>query len=471
MSSSGNFGRFLGTINGQPIILKDDMSMNSISGFGSDILHQAIDDVPSPDNLTSDHISCISNIVLDPDQNVNVLSNDAGRNEFIAVLSNDGISDETSTISLTYEQAAQLGIHITVDTPEPSLMADSVTKEIIDCSTDQSQFRSDNNDESLQPSDTSCMNSEVASNLTEDVLLDKNGENSFLENFNPDASHNQQLTLIPHIINGTVTYTLQLTDENLTGLSNNELFRLNAPPFVNETSESVESDLNNLASTSELPFINSPVDLINSKGLIQSNEVNESNNPGQTFGIVTCNSENVTFLNLAEAIPVGTNISNIVSHINNVSNQNGTQQIKATSLLHRSNEAFKQHSVNQGGESLLKIRQSSLLKNGVNNNSQLSKGSTSGRIVDKVGLVFNNQLTASKLTPKSIINDNSNSSSDVFMHPNERNNCLGSVNTLISNDLPNGLTSEATMNMPKGNATPLDAFRYSNCSNLSFNSI
>ncbi|XP_046665042.1 uncharacterized protein LOC124357361 isoform X2 [Homalodisca vitripennis] len=377
MAGSSTFSRLL-IVNGHPYIMKDEIGLNPVQSFGSDILQQAIDDVTTTGSISpgvdSNNIS-----IINPDQTLNV--NGSGRNEYVAVLSNDQNPEETSTISLTLEQAAELGLHVAVDSINQNLEPNSNLKEV-DISSGSNQYihhvaKSDESNE------TDCikLDSHLCS-FTQNVLHEDNPNDSFLDTFNTvSLSKDQQITLVPNIVNGSVTYTLQLSNQNITELENSEFFRLGDSSSVgaqNSVESGLKLDLDNLATSSDLHFINSPVDIVSNKTVDNSAQSDMGNsNSNQTYGLVSCNSENVTFLSLSDAIPVSTNISDIVTHVNNVS---VTQQSKLVDKAPcRSTDISKQKLfVTRSGESLLlKQRNADVCQNGISNkNPQLPKSKT-----------------------------------------------------------------------------------------------
>lgn len=333
MAANNTFSRLL-IVNGQPILIKNDViGLNQAQSLGSDILQQAIDDVTSNDSISA-VINCNSDDIIDSEHNTPMCidENNPERSEYVTVLSSDQNSDETSTIRLTLEQAAELGLHFTIDSMDQMLEINTIgCKEDTD-SPDQNHF-------SIPMSLCNQQNTELSNKLDPELpcslvqnvdMLNKTNENNdYLSTLNSlDPSQNeQQLSLVPQIINGTVTYTLQLTNQPTSQPNANEFFRIdNNQSIVGQDSNAVNAsslklDLNNM-STTDLSYINSSVDLVSNKfSNKQVCDSKEGDNSSQAYGLVSCDSDNVTFLSLSDSIPVGTSVSNIVSHLNNTSTQ------------------------------------------------------------------------------------------------------------------------------------------------------
>lgn len=361
MATNNTFSRLL-IVNGQPILIKNDvMDLNQAQSLGSDILQQAIDDVTSNDSISA-VINCNSDDIIDSEHNTPMCidENNTERSEYVTVLSSDQTSDETSTIRLTLEQAAELGLHFTINGMDQMLEINT-----IGCKEDTDT--SDQNNYSIPMSLCNQQNTELSNKLDPELpcnslvqninILNKTNENNdYLSTLSSlDPSQNQQLSLVPQIINGTVTYTLQLSNQPPSQPNANEFFRIDNQSIVGQDSNagnasSLKLDLNNM-STTDLSYLNSSVDLVSNK-LSDKHVCNskEGDNSCEAYGIVSCDSDNVTFLSLSDSIPVGTSVSNIVSHLNSTS----THQSKLSmSSITENNPKSKIFVTSNGGSGLL----------------------------------------------------------------------------------------------------------------------
>lgn len=341
MAANNTFSRLL-IVNGQPILLKNDViGINQAQSLGSDILQQAIDDVTSNDSISA-VMNCNSDDLINSEHNTSMCvdDNNAERSEYVTVLSSDQNSDETSTIRLTLEQAAELGLHFTIDSMDQMLEINTIgCKEDTETS-DQNNFSIPMtlcNQENAELNNK--LDTEIPCSLVQnvDILSKTNENNDYLSALNSlDPSQNQQqLSLVPQIINGTVTYTLQLTNQPASQPNANEFFRIDNQSIAGQASNaenasSLKLDLSNLSTTADLSYMNSSVDLVSNK-LSNKHVCNskEGDNSSQTYGLVSCDSNNVTFLSLSDSIPVGTSNSNIVSCLNNSSTHESNLSISS----------------------------------------------------------------------------------------------------------------------------------------------
>lgn len=352
MAANNTFSRFL-IVNGQPILIKNDvMGLNQTQSLTTDILQQAIEDVTSNDSISA-VMNCNSDNrpTMDGDRNTPICINEtnSGRSEsYVTVLSSDQHSDDTSTIRLTLEQAAELGLHFTIDSMDQMLEINTIARK-----EDNDRPTSDQNDFSIPLQQSLCnqqnadlsskLDAEMPCSLVQNVdMLNKTNENNdYLSALNSlDPAQDQQLSLVPQIINGTVTYTLQLSNQSTSSLTNsNEFFRIDNHSIVGQNSivenaSSLKLDLNSISTTTDLSFINSSVDLVSNKFSDKHvcNSKEGDNSSSQTYGLVSCDNDNVTFLSLSDVIPVGSSVSSIVSHLNNTSSQENKLAIKSESI-------------------------------------------------------------------------------------------------------------------------------------------
>ncbi|XP_039294217.1 uncharacterized protein LOC111055157 isoform X2 [Nilaparvata lugens] len=199
-------------LNGQPFILQQN-NINSISNISGDILQHALQDVensPSvPSQVDSDHFI----------QNVQSTEEDNCVDELVAFKQSNG--DEQSTIHLTVKQALELGIEFNVcdvDLPSNTSFSTgdkeiSIDKEQFIFSKDPSEniclFNDSNNDTSNVKDDNFNLTEHdiVSSDDISKLKLDANIIEQLNETVNP------QITLVPHVHNGTITYTLQVSSK------------------------------------------------------------------------------------------------------------------------------------------------------------------------------------------------------------------------------------------------------------------
>lgn len=328
MAGSNTFSRLL-IVNGQPILLKD-IELNTSQSYTTDILQQAINDVSSDPLTCVMDCSTTDNSTLNSDLGINVV--DRTGSEYVAELSSDQSVEDTSTIRLTVEQASELGLHFTMDHLNQNISLNTVQKESIeDSSKDNNYTITPNNSNTSNNAGCVKMDCDTVQNVE---VIDKNDvDNSLLDSFHPvSPSSSQELAILPHFVNGTVTYTLQLSNQMLSQSNDNGLYRITEPSVISQDSEQVDNqlryDLTTLTSSSDLPFINS-LDVVPNKFSENSvHNISENEASNQTFGLVSCNSENITFLSLADSIPVGSSISNIIRPAQENATRNAPQQSK-----------------------------------------------------------------------------------------------------------------------------------------------
>lgn len=322
MAENTSFSRLL-IINGQPILIKNDSGLVDLSSFqslSSDILQQAIDDATPDESIPAVLENTNETILMSDENNISVVSNE---NEYVTVVSNGQSSDDGATIRLTLEQAAELGLTFSVDNEENLGLFELNSGGLKDVAVESraSQFSTTTSETPNCTEGTSKLNitevkSDIPNNLTEELhTVDKCEETTpFLDQFQ-SLDSSQQFSLVPQIINGTVTYTLQLCNET-SNQTNNPYFDINETPVIdqNSTESATTADLTNISSVSNIPYINSKVShMSNEADCAMNDSVNISKSRIDT---VSTDDVPVTFLNLSEQIPIGTSLSNIASHIN-----------------------------------------------------------------------------------------------------------------------------------------------------------
>lgn len=360
------YGRLL-IVNGQPIFLKD-IGLNSSQSFTSDILQQALNDVTS-DPLT--HVmDCNTNDTptLNSGLGINVVNDDTG-SEYVTELVNDQNVEDTSTIRLTIEQASELGLHFTMENLNQNISLCTDQKGSIEDSSKQTYTIADNTSSSNTPNNSAKMK---CNSLQEVEIIDKiDDNNTLLESLQPaSTTSNQELSILPQFVDGAVTYTLQLpvSNEILSQTNNSELFRITESSVITEDSEQVEGqlryDLTALSNSSDLPFL----DVVPNKFTDNSvQNLNESDTSNHTYGLVSCNSENITFLSLSGSNPVGSSISNIIRPKPTQNNHSSTQQSNLfNNVCHLTDAKTKiKMNHNQCRESLIVKQRVSSQQNGI----------------------------------------------------------------------------------------------------------
>lgn len=216
-------------VNGQPILIQGDSRLNSVNSISADILQQALQDTNPSENIAVIDSSCGN--FLPNKQEVSMDETNDDNKEYVAILG-DQDNDDSPTIHLTLEQAAELGLHFEVENSEQSSLNPTATVENVATST---SFVISNNQNKILFGDSSSHNS--IAQITGRSKLE-NG-NNYIQQSNHLSTQSQisdeqsqQVTLIPQFINGTMTYTMQLPNQ-----PNNEYLQIKESPFPLQSSE------------------------------------------------------------------------------------------------------------------------------------------------------------------------------------------------------------------------------------------
>jgi hypothetical protein len=256
-------------VNGQTIILQGDAGDNSINEINADLLQQALREASTATEdaveETTDEYNAPMSVTEDANDNL------------VAIFQGD--QGETHTIQLTVEQAEALGLHFSVDTDE------TIQTDITEHAADNNLYMSDeSNTQLVYPAEAKQNSSEVMfeneldtnTSCVDMVQSSRNIDNSHMLESSREgmgvlsstvspliSDQNQPITLIPQFIDGQMTYTVNIQEDQdgSTILHNRQLTNMKSevksgPPAVSlqKTSVGVLSDMTSFARTS-LPSV------------------------------------------------------------------------------------------------------------------------------------------------------------------------------------------------------------------------
>uniref|UniRef100_A0A1B6EGW9 DUF4764 domain-containing protein n=2 Tax=Clastoptera arizonana TaxID=38151 RepID=A0A1B6EGW9_9HEMI len=234
-------------VNGQPILIQSDSNSTSVNSINADLFQQALQDNNMSQDITVIDHTC-DNFLTSKTQGT--LEDASEEKEYIAILGEQD-TEESATIHLTLEQAEELGLHFEVDSINQSSLNSNIKSDevatneefIVQNTPNKILFEDSVTDNSIQLSD----NSKVETN-------------NYLQQSNNLSSQNQinnteseQVTLIPQFINGTMTYTMQISKQ-----PNNEFMEIKDSAFALHSSDQGSIIPNTLSTicTSDFNFSN-----------------------------------------------------------------------------------------------------------------------------------------------------------------------------------------------------------------------
>jgi hypothetical protein len=251
-------------VNGQTIILQGDAGDNSINEINADLLQQALREASTDDAVeTSDEYNAPVPVTEDANDNV------------LAIFQGD--QGETHTIQLTVEQAEALGLHFSVD-PDKTIQPD-----ISEHGADNNLYISDESNTQLVYSEETKQNSgevmfenefDTNTSCADVVQSNRNIDDSHvLESSNEGmgilsssvsplmSDENQPITLIPQFVDGQMTYTVKIQeDEDRSAIHHNrQLTNINSEvrsesPAVSLQKTSVGVTLSNATNFARTPL-------------------------------------------------------------------------------------------------------------------------------------------------------------------------------------------------------------------------
>jgi hypothetical protein len=256
-------------VNGQTIILQGDAGDNSINEINADLLQQALREAST---ATEDAVEETTD-----EYNAPVPVTEDANDNLVAIFQGD--QGETHTIQLTVEQAEALGLHFSVDADE------TIQPDITEHAADNNLYMSDeSNTQLVYPEEAKQNSSEVMfeneldtnTSCADMVQSSRNIDNSHMLESSREgmgvlsstvspliSDQNQPITLIPQFIDGQMTYTVKIQEDQDGGtiLHNRQLTNMDSevksgPPAVSlqKTSVGVLSNMTSFARTS-LPSV------------------------------------------------------------------------------------------------------------------------------------------------------------------------------------------------------------------------
>lgn len=251
-------------LNGQTIILQGDAGDNSINEINADLLQQALQEVST---ATEDAVEETSD-----EYNAPAPGNGDGNDNLVAIFQGD--QGETHTIQLTVEQAEALGLHFSVDDDK------TIEPDISEHAADNNLYISDESvysEEAKQNSSEVMFENELVTNTScADVvqssrnvdnnsqMLESSGEGMGVlsSTVSPLISdQNQPITLIPQFVDGQMTYTVKIQEDQDEGsiLHNRQFTNIDSelksgPPAVSLQQTNVGVTLSNITSFARMPL-------------------------------------------------------------------------------------------------------------------------------------------------------------------------------------------------------------------------
>lgn len=255
-------------VNGQTIILQGDAGDNSINEINADLLQQALQEVST---ATEDEVEETSDEYSAP-----IPGTEDGNDNLVAIFQGD--QGETHTIQLTVEQAEALGLHFSVDndkTIQPDIsehaannnlyISDESSAQLV-YSEEAKQNSSEVMFENELDTNTSCADMAQSSRNVDNnsQMLESSGEGMGVlsSTVSPLISEqNQPITLIPQFVDGQMTYTVKIQEDQDEGsiLHNRQFTNIDSelksgPPAVSLQQTNVGVTLSNITSFARTPL-------------------------------------------------------------------------------------------------------------------------------------------------------------------------------------------------------------------------
>jgi hypothetical protein len=259
-------------VNGQTIILQGDAGDNSINEINADLLQQALQEVST---TAEDAVEEASDEYSAP-----IPETEDANDNLVAIF--QGVEGETQTIRLTVEQAEALGLHFSVDDDDKPIQPD-----IPENGAENSLYMSDEqntqlvySDEAKQNCDEVMFENELDTNTScADMVQNNrsiNNNRHILESSGKAvgalsavssliSDENQPITLIPQFVDGQMTYTVKIQEDENEGILQNRQFTnmdselKSGSPAVSLQQTNVGVTLSNIAS-----FVRTPLPSISS---------------------------------------------------------------------------------------------------------------------------------------------------------------------------------------------------------------
>ena len=211
-------------VDGQTVILRKNLQLNNIPDVNVDILQGALNGV----NISpSKNISCLQTSI--PSNSNNCLRS----NEFV-IASEAQKSDCDTVVQLSIQETNDLGLQYSI---EPSEIKGNSQKEGSQNVLSESYFYH----HPVEQNDSINGSVSSAGSINVQNTFDLGKYNDLIQIPSSNDDVNQQVTLIPHYLNGQLSYTLQLSDQS--------------SPFEFSQTESVENGniltSNNVSSKNE----------------------------------------------------------------------------------------------------------------------------------------------------------------------------------------------------------------------------
>jgi hypothetical protein len=255
-------------VNGQTIILQGDAGDNSINEINADLLQQALQEVST---TTEDAVEETNDEYSAP-----IPETEDANDNLVAIFQGD--QGETHTIQLTVEQAEALGLHFSVDSDDKTIQPD-----IPENAAENNLYISDEpntqmvySEEAKQNSDEVMFENEMDTNTScADIVQGSrsidNGQ--MLESSEEGmgvlsstvgsliSDQNQPITLIPQFVDGQMTYTVKIQEDQDEGsmLHNRQFTNVDSelksgPSTVSLQQTNVGVTLSNISSFSTTPL-------------------------------------------------------------------------------------------------------------------------------------------------------------------------------------------------------------------------
>jgi len=259
-------------VNGQTIILQGDAGDNSINEINADLLQQALQEAST---TAEDAVEEVNDEYSAP-----IPETEDANDNLVAIFQGD--QGETHTIQLTVEQAEALGLHFSVDDDDKTIQPD-----IPEHAAENNIYMSDErntqlvySDEAEQNSDevmfeneldtsTSCADMVQSSrSIDNGQVLESSGKamGTLSTVSSLISDENQSITLVPQFVDGQMTYTVKIQEDQDEGsiLHNRQFTNMDSdlksgPPAVSLQQTNVGVTLSNITS-----FVRTPLPSVSS---------------------------------------------------------------------------------------------------------------------------------------------------------------------------------------------------------------